>query len=256
MSAVKPRVFRSKGAWILGWVWLVFAALNAVDLIARGRLPSSLIAGAVLGVLTAVIYATCLRPGIYLREDGVLVRNPLRDAFIPWGALGDVRVTHAILLKAGDPLPALQPGVPQLLPLGPAAPQALEQQPEAEQEHRGRDQAQDEHLRGRHLEGAAEHRDRRGRGGLIDRDRDRRRDREQDQQNPQRKHRSHLIVVSGSSCPARVPTDCPGNPRPCGRPAGRARTRNRADATRCLARNPRGLAVRCPARPTGRDRRS
>jgi hypothetical protein len=102
VSAVKPRVFRSKGAWILGWVWLVFAALNAVDLIARGRLPSSLIAGAVLGVLTAVIYATCLRPGIYLREDGVLVRNPLRDAFIPWGALGDVRVTHAILLKAGD----------------------------------------------------------------------------------------------------------------------------------------------------------
>ena len=24
MSAVKPRVFRSKGAWILGWVWLVY----------------------------------------------------------------------------------------------------------------------------------------------------------------------------------------------------------------------------------------
>ena len=102
MSAVKPRVFRSKGAWILGWVWLVFAALNAVDLIARGSLPTSLIAGAVLAVLTAVIYATCLRPGIHLREDGVLVRNPLRDAFIPWGALGDVRVTHAILIESGD----------------------------------------------------------------------------------------------------------------------------------------------------------
>lgn len=101
MRAVKPRVFRSKGAFVLGWIWLVFAALNAVDLIARGRLPSSLIAAAVLGVLTAVIYITCLRPGIHLREDGVLVRNPLRDAFIPWGALGDVRVTHAINLESG-----------------------------------------------------------------------------------------------------------------------------------------------------------
>ncbi len=99
---MKPRVFRSRGAWILGWIWLVFAALNAVDLIARGSLPSSLIAGAVLGVLTAVIYVTCLRPGIFLREDGVLVRNPLREAFIPWGALGGVRVTHAIHLESGE----------------------------------------------------------------------------------------------------------------------------------------------------------
>jgi len=98
---VKPRVFRSKGAFVLGWIWLIFAALNAVDLIVRGSMPSSLIAGAVLGVLTAVIYVTCLRPGIFLREDGVLVRNPLRDAFIPWSALGDVRVTHAILIESG-----------------------------------------------------------------------------------------------------------------------------------------------------------
>nr|PZN39394.1 MAG: hypothetical protein DIU60_21075 [Actinomycetota bacterium] len=99
--AVKPRVFRSKGAFVLGWIWLAFAALNAVDLIVRGRMPSSLVAGAVLGVLTAVIYVTCLRPGIFLREDGVLVRNPLRDAFVPWAALGDVRVTHAILIESG-----------------------------------------------------------------------------------------------------------------------------------------------------------
>jgi hypothetical protein len=99
---VKPRVFRSKGAWIVGWIWLVFAAFNAVDLIVRGSGAASLIAAAVLAVLTAVIYVTCLRPGIFVREDGVLVRNPLRDAFIPWAALGDVRVTHAILVESGD----------------------------------------------------------------------------------------------------------------------------------------------------------
>jgi hypothetical protein len=98
---VKAQVFRSKTAWLLGWVWVVFATFNTVDLIVRGRLPSALVAGAVLGVLTAIIFVTCLRPGILLREGGVLVRNPLRDAFVPWKAVDDVRVSHTIVIESG-----------------------------------------------------------------------------------------------------------------------------------------------------------
>jgi hypothetical protein len=99
---VKAQVFRSRAAWLLGWVWVAFAAFNAVDLVVRGRLPSALVAGAVLGVLTAIIFVTCLRPGILLRDEGVLVRNPLRDAFVPWKAVDDVRVSHAIIIDSGD----------------------------------------------------------------------------------------------------------------------------------------------------------
>ncbi len=99
---MQPRVFRSKAAWVLGWIWVVFAAFNTVDLIVRGRLPSALVAGAVLGVLTAIIFITCLRPCVLMRDDGVLVRNPLRDAFVPWRALDGVRVAQAIIIDAGE----------------------------------------------------------------------------------------------------------------------------------------------------------
>src|SRR5262249_44403430 len=99
--AVKPQVFRSKTAWFLGWVWMVFAALNAFDLIARGTIPSALVAAAVLAVLTAAVFVGCLRPGILAREDGILVRNPLRNVFVPWKAVDGVDVSHAIVIDSG-----------------------------------------------------------------------------------------------------------------------------------------------------------
>ncbi|WP_203968543.1 PH domain-containing protein, partial [Sphaerisporangium melleum] len=99
---MKPQIFRSKIAWVLGWVWMVFAGLNAVDLILHGRIPSALVAGAVLAVLTAAVFVGCLRPGILAREDGILVRNPLRNHFVPWKAIDGVHVSHAIIIESGD----------------------------------------------------------------------------------------------------------------------------------------------------------
>ncbi|MDH2423931.1 PH domain-containing protein [Sphaerisporangium sp. TRM90804] len=99
---MKPQIYRSKTAWVLGWVWVAFAALNAADLLVNGRLPSALIAGAVLAVLTAGVFIGCLRPGILAREDGVLVRNPLRNVFVPWKAVDAVHVSHSITIESGD----------------------------------------------------------------------------------------------------------------------------------------------------------
>jgi hypothetical protein len=99
---VKPQVFRSKTAWVLGWVWVVFAAFNAVDLVAHGTIPSALVAGAVLGVLTAAVFVGCLRPCVLARELGILVRNPLRNVFVPWKAVDGIHVSHAIIIESGD----------------------------------------------------------------------------------------------------------------------------------------------------------
>ncbi|MEU8266853.1 hypothetical protein AB0B89_06755 [Sphaerisporangium sp. NPDC049002] len=99
---MKPQIFRSKTAWVLGWVWMVFAAFNAVDLVANGTMPSALVAGAVLAVLTAAVFVGCLRPGILPGEDGVLVRNPLRNVFVPWKAVDGIHVSHAIIIESGD----------------------------------------------------------------------------------------------------------------------------------------------------------
>ncbi|GII75544.1 hypothetical protein Sru01_05260 [Sphaerisporangium rufum] len=99
---MKPQVFRSKIAWFLGWVWMAFAGFNAVDLILNGRIPTALVAGAVLGVLTAAVFVGCLRPAIVAGEDGVLVRNPLRNILVPWKAVDAVRVSHTIAIESGE----------------------------------------------------------------------------------------------------------------------------------------------------------
>lgn len=101
MDGAKTEVFRSKAAWVFGWIWLLFAAWNTYDLISRGSMPSALIAGAVLGVITALIFLMAMRPAIVLEEGGLRVRNPLRNAYIPWNAIDDVIVTNAIVIEAG-----------------------------------------------------------------------------------------------------------------------------------------------------------
>ncbi|MFC4586618.1 hypothetical protein [Sphaerisporangium corydalis] len=99
---MKPEVFRSKTAWVLGWVWMAFAAFNAVDLVTHGTIPSALVAGAVLAVLTAAVFVGCLRPAILPREDGILVRNPLRNVMVPWKAVDGIHVSHSIIIESGD----------------------------------------------------------------------------------------------------------------------------------------------------------
>ncbi|MEU7877342.1 PH domain-containing protein [Microbispora bryophytorum] len=99
---MKPKVFRSKVAWLLGWAWMLFAAWNVWDLTAHGRLPSALIAGAVLGVITALVFVMALRPAVVAEEGGVRVRNVFRNAYIPWSGVDDVSVTNAIVIESGD----------------------------------------------------------------------------------------------------------------------------------------------------------
>ncbi|WP_344859545.1 PH domain-containing protein [Planomonospora alba] len=94
-------MFRSKTALVLGWVWMAFAALNAVDLAVRYSGPPSMAAAAVLGVLTALVFVTCLRPAVVLDAERLLVRNPLRNVSVPWEAVDDVAVSHAITITSG-----------------------------------------------------------------------------------------------------------------------------------------------------------
>ncbi|MER6825980.1 hypothetical protein ABT352_08320 [Streptosporangium sp. NPDC000563] len=95
------QVFRSNLAMIVGWVWMAFAAVNAVDLVVRYSGRMSMIAAAVLAVLTALVFVGCLRPAILLTEEGVHVRNPLRNAFVPWLGVDEVTVSHSITITSG-----------------------------------------------------------------------------------------------------------------------------------------------------------
>jgi hypothetical protein len=96
------QVFRSKTALVVGWIWMVFAAYNAVDLTVRYSGPDSMVAAVVLGVLTVLVFISCLRPAIIMTEEGVLVRNPLRNVFVPWTGVDEVTVSHVITIASGD----------------------------------------------------------------------------------------------------------------------------------------------------------
>jgi hypothetical protein len=94
------RVFRSTAARVSGWAWLVFAAVNMVDLAMRGRDSAALIAAAVLLLGCGIAYVIGLRPRVVADETGVRVHNPLRDIVVPWSALekiaapGSLRITY------------------------------------------------------------------------------------------------------------------------------------------------------------------
>ncbi len=94
------QVFRSKTALVLGWIWMAFAAFNAVDLTVHYGGSSSMTAAAVLAVLTALVFVTCLRPATVLTEEGVLVRNPIRNTFVPWRLVDGVTVSHSIVITS------------------------------------------------------------------------------------------------------------------------------------------------------------
>lgn len=97
------QTYRSMTGYVLGWVWVAFVAYNIWDLSAHYNGKASLVAGAVLGVLTAIVYITALRPATTVAEDGLRVRNPFRSSFLPWASVGDVTVSHAISVEhSGD----------------------------------------------------------------------------------------------------------------------------------------------------------
>ena len=95
------QTYRAKTGFVLGWVWLAFVAFNVWDLIAHYNGKPSLVALAVLGALTALVYVIALRPATVFTEAGLVGRNPFRTTFLPWASIDDVTVSHAINVHHG-----------------------------------------------------------------------------------------------------------------------------------------------------------
>jgi Bacterial PH domain len=80
----EPQTFRSVTALIVWWVWVLFAVGNLIDLAVQGRDHLSLVAAAILVMITGIAYVTGLRPRIIVAADDVTIKNPVRDHRIPW----------------------------------------------------------------------------------------------------------------------------------------------------------------------------
>ncbi|MGI5284016.1 hypothetical protein ACQEVF_11845 [Nonomuraea polychroma] len=96
------QTYRSRGAFVLAWVWLAFVAFNVWDLISKYNGKPSLVALAVLGALTAVVYVVALRPATVFKESELVGRNPVRTTYVPWASIEDVSVSHAINVRYGE----------------------------------------------------------------------------------------------------------------------------------------------------------
>lgn len=99
---------RSTGGRIAAYVWLVFAALNIIDLVfgVTGDATYSLTAftiGALLLLGCGIAYTVGLRPAIIGDEEAVTVRNPLRETRAPWPAVREIVGTNAVTVKFDGP---------------------------------------------------------------------------------------------------------------------------------------------------------
>ena len=92
-----PQVFRSPTAVIVWWVWVLFAVGNLIDLAVQGRDHLSLVAAAILVLVTGIAYVTAQRPRVIADSAGITIVNPLRDHHIGWA--GVTQVDLADLLR-------------------------------------------------------------------------------------------------------------------------------------------------------------
>ncbi|MEV0581759.1 PH domain-containing protein [Nonomuraea sp. NPDC050310] len=133
------QTFRSTTAFVFGWVWLAFVAFNAYDLTANYTGKGTLVAAAVLGGLTALVYLTGLRPATTLTDEALVVRNPFRSVTLPWSTVGDVQVGHSISVEYGEPDAQGKPRVLRLwTPMASARERAKAQQRALPKPQRGK----------------------------------------------------------------------------------------------------------------------
>ena len=96
MSGVQPKVFRSTAGRVVAWVWLVFAAVNLVDVAVRGHDLAGMIAAAVLLLGSGTAYVFGLRPRIVADDSGISLHNPLRDVRVPWPAVQRIEAAESV----------------------------------------------------------------------------------------------------------------------------------------------------------------
>ncbi|MBO2452080.1 PH domain-containing protein [Actinomadura barringtoniae] len=91
--------FRSTAARVGAWTWMVFAALNLVDIVVRGRDTTALVMAALLIFGCGLAFVLGLRPIILGDDSGVTLRNPLRDVRVPWAAVRKIEDKDAIVVR-------------------------------------------------------------------------------------------------------------------------------------------------------------
>ena len=80
-------VYRSPGATVVWWVWVLFAIGNLVDIAVQGHGHLSLVAVFILLFVTGMVYVAAKRPRLVADDDGLTITNPFRGHRVGWAAV-------------------------------------------------------------------------------------------------------------------------------------------------------------------------
>ncbi|MGC4957379.1 PH domain-containing protein [Actinomadura citrea] len=144
---------RSTGGRVAAYAWLVFAALNLIDLFVgiTGDPDYSLTTVTIAFLLLlgcGIAYTVGMRPQIAGDEAGVTIRNPLRDVRAPWGAVRRIEGRNALTVVFAGPDGTDLETRAWVLQTSPRAQAKAEARAEKEA-RKGKDQGQGFDLRGR-----------------------------------------------------------------------------------------------------------
>ncbi len=98
-SDAKPDVYRSPMALVVWWVWIAFAAANLIDLAVQGHDHFAAVVAAVLILITGVTYVGAFRPRVLADDEGMTIRNPLRDHWVPWGSVESLNLGDSLQVR-------------------------------------------------------------------------------------------------------------------------------------------------------------
>jgi hypothetical protein len=101
-EAHHEEVFRPRLAPLLAFGWYLVAVFVAVDLVRRGDSRSIPIGLACLGLVTVVVYAVAQRPAVVANDSGVLLRNVLRDVWVPWRRVQRVGAAWSLTIETSE----------------------------------------------------------------------------------------------------------------------------------------------------------
>jgi hypothetical protein len=101
-EVAQVETFRPRLAPMLAVTWYVIAAFGAYDLIRRGdgrEVPVGLV---ILALITIMVYAIAQRPAVIAGPSGVLLRNVVRDVWLPWHAVKSIEAKWSLSLATQD----------------------------------------------------------------------------------------------------------------------------------------------------------
>lgn len=87
---------------VLGIITLVIGLAVIVDIIVEWRSLEGLTAGAVVIALGAVVWSSMVRPSVVAYEEILVLRNFIRDIWIPWRLVKNAEVKPVLTINTTD----------------------------------------------------------------------------------------------------------------------------------------------------------